>query len=922
MIRRATYRLQFRKEFGFDQAAALAPYLARLGISHVYSSPFLKARPDSTHGYDIVDNNALNPELGDEAAFDRMNAALADNGLRQILDFVPNHMGVGGADNRLWLNVLEWGGDSAYAGWFDIDWNPEQSYLRDKLLAPSLGEQYGAALEAGKLTLKFDAEEGEFAIWAYDAHKLPIRPIDYGMILGDAHPELERLGDSFSSLLDWRHHAQLRAGEMKAELARLARERADVSDAIDAAIARISGAAGDLSSWMSLDALIKRQNWRVAHFRVAADDINYRRFFDINDLAGVRMEIPEVFAHAHRLVLRLMKEGVLDGLRIDHIDGLLDPKHYIDELRDNGGNEFYLVVEKILASHESLREDWQVQGTTGYEFTNLVLGLLVDPAGEAGFSRAYEHFTRQRESFATTVTDCKLRITRNEMASELNALARRVARLARQNPRTADFTHNIVRRAIGALAAAFPVYRTYLDTRNELTDADRRDLDWAFAQARRIEPDIDQSVFDFLARLFSGDLVGAAGSGFSRHGALRCAMALQQYSGPVMAKGLEDTAFYRYNRFIALNEVGGHPDQFGVSIAAFHNANRQRAKRWPNAMLATSTHDTKRGEDTRARLAALSEWPEEWARQCALWSRVLRARRGDVEGLGPPDRNDEYMFYQLLIGSWLVELFGEAPDAASLEIYAARIKGALTKSIREAKLRSTWAAPNKAYEDEMLAFADLALSPGGSGSFFAAFAPFAQRIARLGAHNSLVQTVIKLTAPGMPDIYQGSELWDLTLVDPDNRRPIDYELRARLLDEVLHALGEDRADAMARFMRNWQDARFKLAATVTLLDFRRAAPDLFATGDYEAVAVEGGGADQVCAYLRRQGETALLTVAARFPRRLEESGLDAVVLAPESLEGVEWRDLLTGRTFAGGAGGLDASSLLRDLPAAVLVTNL
>ena len=830
-------------------------------------------------------------------------------------------MGVGGADNPLWLDVLEWGPDSAHAGWFDIDWDPDRRYLRDKLLIPFLGDQYGAVLKAGQLALKFDEQEGSFAVWAYDTHKLPICPLHYARILGDAHPELERLGDAFSGLPEWRPQVGRRAAELKAELASLCRERTDVHDAAATAVGRPNGVPGRLDSWRDLDALIQEQNWRAAHFRVAADDINYRRFFNINDLAGIRMELPDVFDHAHRLVFRLLKSGVLDGLRIDHIDGLLDPKGYLKRLREKAGNDFYLVVEKILAPHESLREDWPVQGTTGYGFTNLVLGLLIDPAGEESFSRFYTNLVGRREPFEDTVRDCKLRIMRNEMASELNVLARDAARAARQNPRTADFTRNILHRAIREIVACFPVYRTYVDAAADAPTADdKRDLDWAMARARRNETEIDPSVFDFLAKLLSGELVAKPRSGFSRHAVLRCAMKLQQYSGPVMAKGLEDTAFYRYNRFIALNEVGGNPEQFGLTLAAFHKANRQRCERWPQAMLGTSTHDTKRGEDTRARLAVLSELPEDWAKQVAVWSRILRAARGDVEGTAPPDPNDEYMLYQMLVGSWPVELLDASPDAKGLAAYTERIKGALTKSLREAKVHSTWAAPDTAYEEAMLGLASLALDPRRSAAFLDAFLPFAERIARLGAENSLAQTVLKLTLPGVPDIYQGTELWDLSLVDPDNRRPVDYALRGRLLDEILQSLADDWQGAMARYLRSWQDARFKLAAMAAILSFRRDAPLLFAEGDYEGLFAEGDGADEVYAFSRQHGDAAMLVAVARFPARRAIRGTppDATLPVSEPLRGRQWRDLLSGRMVEFGA-ELHAETLFREAPAVVFV---
>jgi (1->4)-alpha-D-glucan 1-alpha-D-glucosylmutase len=914
MIPNATYRLQFHAGFGFDAAAAVVPYLARLGISHLYASPYLKARPGSTHGYDIVDHDALNPELGDPASFTRMVTALRDAGMRQILDFVPNHMGVGGADNALWLDVLEWGPDSDYAGWFDIDWDPDYRYLRGKLLMPFLGEQYGVALRAGDLRLRFDESAGDFAVWAYDTHKLPIRPFDYARVLGVEHPELERLGDAFADLPTWRAHVRRRALDVKSGLARLAHQQPDVRAAIDAALARFNGTPGDLASWSRLDALVQKQHWRLAHFRVAGDDINYRRFFNINDLAGLRMELPELFEHAHRLVFRLLGDGTLDGLRIDHIDGLFDPKDYLQRLRGRMPEPYYLVVEKILAPHEQLREDWPIEGTTGYEFTNLVLGLLIDPSSEAAMTRFYADFAGQSSSFERIVRRCKIRIMENEMASELNVLARDAARIARTNPLTADFTRNILSRALKEVIACFPVYRTYIDG-SAPSDADRRDLDWAIRLARRHDKMLDHSVFDFLGELLTADLVAEPRSGFSRQTVVRFAMRIQQYSGPVMAKGLEDTAFYRYNRFVALNEVGGHPDSYGVSLSAFHRANAQRARRWPHAMLGTSTHDTKRGEDTRARLAVLSELPDEWARQVQAWSRIVRARRGDVEGTAPPDRNDEYLLYQLLIGSWPAELTGTGrPSAEALRAYGQRIEGALEKSLREAKLHSSWAAPDSAYEDAMLGFARDALDPEKSDAFLDAFLPFQARIAELGVRNSLVQTALKLTLPGMPDIYQGAELWDLSLVDPDNRRPVDYATRAALLSRIDADLQGDRAATMRALLADWRDGGIKLAITATLLRFRAAHPELFNTGSYEPVDAQGSQADRIVAFRRTLDSQTMIVVAARFPTR--EAAWDATTIPSEDGE-TTWTDLLTGREVT----TLTAAALLTDLPVAVLVTG-
>jgi (1->4)-alpha-D-glucan 1-alpha-D-glucosylmutase len=922
MTPRATYRLQFHKDFGFAHAERLAPYLARLGVSHIYASPWLKARPGSLHGYDVVDHHELNSELGDNAAFDRMVSAVKACGLGQILDFVPNHMGVGGADSPLWLDVLEWGRDSAHAGWFDIDWHSDCVDGSGKLLVPFLADQYGLELYAGKLTLKFDEQEGSFAVWAYDTHKLPICPLHYGRILGDAHPELERLGDAFANLPEWHPQVVHRASELKAELVRVAQEHWEVRNAIAIAVRCFNGTPGKEATWRDLHTLIQDQHWRAAYFRVAADDINYRRFFNINELAGLRMELPEVFDHAHSLVLKLIANGVLDGLRIDHVDGLLNPKEYLQRLRATvsaipGGEQFYLVVEKILAGHESLRGDWPVDGTTGYEFTNLVLGLLIDPEGAAAFTQQYVEFTGDQQSFPDTVRDCKLRIMKYEMASELNMLAREALRVAHQQPKTADFTHHVLHRAIREVVACFPVYRTYVDADGPPTDEDRRDLNWTMKRARANETEIDPTVFDFVEKLLSGDLVSTPHSGFSRQAVLRCAMKLQQYSGPVMAKGLEDTAFYRYNRFIALNEVGGQPDQFGASLSTFHKANAYRAQAWPHSMLTTSTQDTKRGEDVRARLAVLSEIPTAWARQTRLWSHLLRARRGDIEAVAPPGRNEEYLFYQLLVGSWPMELIScGALDEAVLAQYKERLKGAMTKSLREAKVHSTWVSPNASYEDAVMAFVDGALDSQGSSAFFASFLPFVERVARFGVQNSLIQTAWKLTVPGVPDIYQGDELWDLSLVDPDNRRPVDYEERTRLLKELT-----DRAPTLRELMERWRDGAVKLFLTSRILEFRAADPELFAQGDYDPLTATGPKADWLCAFARRKGNRSVIVLSARFPvkREADPGWCGTCVRIPPYAGSGPLRNILTSRTICSSTDEIDINCALGELPVAVLV---
>jgi (1->4)-alpha-D-glucan 1-alpha-D-glucosylmutase len=913
-----TYRLQLNAALGFTAAAELASYFERLGITHVYTSPILKARPGSTHGYDIVAHDALNPELGNSAELDGMVAAFSGAGLKVLLDFVPNHMGVSGADNPLWLDVLEWGPESEYAGWFDIDWEPHRGYLHDKLLVPVLGDQYGIELDGGKLTLKFDEAAGELAVWAYEHHKLPICPLTYGDVLGNGHPTLERLGDEFGALAQWKPQISRRATELKRELAAAVRREQDVRDALDAALERLNRPDDD-GVRRALDALIAKQYWRAAHFRVAGDDINYRRFFNINDLAGLRIELPHVFEHVHALVLALLANGDIDGLRIDHIDGLLEPEAYLMRLRaaleSVGMPDCYVVVEKILARGETLPASWPVDGTTGYEFAAATLQALLDPAGEAPLTLLYRELTDEREPFAEVVHAAKLKIMRNEMASEVNVLARDAARVARQNPRTADFTHGLLRTALREVMASFPVYRNYVDASGRYTETDMSHLGEALAAARRRRaPDVDASVFTFLGRLLSGKLVEGPRSGFSRVAALRCALKFQQLSGPIMAKGLEDTAFYRYNRFIALNEVGSDPQRIGRGVEEFHALNAARAESYPRGLSATATHATKRGEDSRARLAVLTELPGQWAECVRSWRRQLRG--AEPEGT-PPDVNDEYYFYQSLLGAWPPELC-DAPalDEGVLAAFKERLHGAMLKAVREAKRNSSWAAPDEQYEGSVRRLVDAALEARPDNAFLAAFAPFASRIARLGVLVSLAQLALKLTAPGVPDIYQGCELWDFSLVDPDNRRPVDFAHRAALLAAVDEALARDRTEAFAQWLLHWQDGRVKLAVTRTLTKLRAREPEMFGAGEYVPCEIIGPRADEVVAFCRRHERRVVLTAVRRFPVRAERSrGWHGTrIRLPQEAEGVI--DVFTGRRAHGAA--LDAEALFETLPIAVL----
>lgn len=917
MIPRATYRVQFSKDFRFRDAAAIAPYLAELGISHVYASPYLQARPGSKHGYDITNHNALNCELGDAYAFQQMLSAFREHGLEHILDYVPNHMGVGGLDNPFWLDVLEWGRNSRYARWFDIDWDSHSEYLKEKLIVPFLADQYGAELKKGSLELKFDEKHGNFSVWLYGTHRLPVTPRSYSDILGSDSAHLKDLAKEFASLVESWPDGQTRAAELKAQLAHAVAGDSGLNAALKNALEQFHGRPCNIASWDRLNSLIHQQHWRPTHFRVASDDINYRRFFNISELAGIRMELPEVFEHTHQLVLRLLNDGDLQGLRIDHIDGLYDPKGYLERLRSRVNRPFYLVVEKILGRHEGLREEWPVDGTTGYDFGAQLTALLVDPKAENVLTNFYWEFTGEIEPFPEIVRDSKIRILENELRSELETLSRDAVRVARQDPCTTDFTRNILRRALKEIIACFPVYRTYVDG-SQLNEADERYIHWAIAQATKNERELDKSVFEFLEKLLTGRPAHLDAHDFLKRSAIRCAMKAQQLSGPVMAKGFEDTALYRYNRFIALNEVGSSPDQFSLSIAAFHKENQHRTQHWPHTMLATSTHDVKRGEDARARLAALSLIPEDWVAKVSAWSRILRARRGDVEGTAPPARNDEYLFFQNLIATWPAEL--TAPlhlNMTLLAQYSERLQGAMIKSVREARLHSNWISPETTYETAVTEFVRNALDPIVGQTFLDNFLPFQQHVAELGVHNSLVQVLLKVTSPGVADFYQGSDLWDLNLPDPDNRRPVDFAARRLLLSEI-HETGQDRATSLQEMLKNWHDGRIKLSVIQRLLCFRSQHPGLFEKGSYEPLH-PGNDSSWLCAFQRTAGQQTFVALAALDARRQPNDYSHETIQLSAENNNSSWRDVLTDRAITTNQGALNLADAFALLPIALLL---
>jgi (1->4)-alpha-D-glucan 1-alpha-D-glucosylmutase len=762
---RATYRLQLNADFTLRHALDLVPYLDELGVSHAYLSPILKAQPGSTHGYDTVDHTLINPELGTIEDFRALGGALRARGMGVILDIVPNHMGVGGADNQLWLDLLRHGPESRYADWFDINWSPPRPGMEGKLLVPFLGKPYAEVLVDGDLRL--DRGGGGFAVWAYEKEKLPIRPED-----------AERLMSRYGS------------GE------------AVIAAHADPAV---------------LEGLVAKQHWRLAHFLTAGDEINYRRFFINSELAGVRIDRPEVFDHVHALTFQLIEEGLVDGLRIDHIDGLRDPQGYLERLREKSPRPVYLLVEKILAPHEYLPDAWPIDGTTGYEVGAQLTRLLTPASGEEAVTAIYEDFVGTVPSPQEEAIHCKFRVMDHELAVELSALARLFAELAWSAQPTADLTELGLRRVLRALIAQLEVYRTYIGA-GDSTKRDRRELRLASIRARRDQPHLPPAAFDFV----EGVLTGSLGEGYNQATCVEAIARFQQYTGPVMAKGLEDTALYRYNRLASLNEVGAHPDRFSLSIAAFHDSNRRRLKRHAHGMIATSTHDTKRGEDIRLIISAIADLPEPWAEAVETWGKVL----GEV--CRPIHPNDLYLFVQLLLGGW--------PISGSADNLAERLKGAMTKSLREARQRSDWGVNNQAYEAAMGSFIDAALSHAG---FMENFHSVGMKFREVGRRKALIQTVLKLTIPGVPDIYRGAEDWEQSFVDPDNRRPLDFAALAR------------------RLAKPDGDADEKLTLTQSLLHLRRAHPDLFAMGDYKSLDL----GPEILGF-RRSRQDIILTVLA------------------------------------------------------------
>lgn len=955
----ATYRLQLNRNFTFVQATQLVPYLAMLGISHVYCSPYLKARPGSSHGYDIVDHNALNPEIGTKEEFEAFCTVLHAHGMGQILDLVPNHMGVMGADNQWWLDVLENGPTSVYSLFFDIDWQPLKEELRGKVLLPILGRSYGDTLENGELKLSFDEECGSFSVWYYH-HRLPITPREYPRLLHHRlfllearlrtdSPDLQELTSLITAfenlppqeittpdkILERHRDQEL----LKRRLAALVSVSMPVKQMVLDTVNDYNGSLGDFGSFTLLHELLEAQPWRIANWRVASDEINYRRFFDINDLAGLRMEDSYVFDATHQLALKLVAEGKVDGLRIDHPDGLYDPLQYFQRLQDRvamrslpmeGEKAVYIVAEKILANHESLREDWAIHGTTGYDFCNLVNGLFIDLRARTMLERTYRLFTHTWPDFEELVYRSKLKIMKHAMASELNVMAGQLSRICELRPHTRDFTTNNLRNALAEVIARLPVYRTYVRD-GQVSVLDRRYVEWAVAQAKKLTQVLDISIFDFISSVLLLD--AATDKDPSYVAAITAfAMKFQQLSSPVMAKGYEDTAFYLYHRLVSLNEVGGDPRIFGFSVKAFHTENAKRLERWPHSMLNTSTHDNKRSEDVRARINVLSEIASSWHEQVLRWRQLNRSKKLLVDRDEIPSANDEYLLYQILIGIWP---FGEM-TAVEHKTLLTRIEAYMLKAVREAKHHTSWINPIMPYEDGLLIFIRKILNLSKKNTFLADFLPFQQRVAYWGMFNSLSQTLLKLTSPGVPDIYQGNELWDFSLVDPDNRRPVNYTQRQHLLKE-LEAYVAVPQDALAKqvwhLLDHMTDGRAKLYLTWRLLHSRKQWAHVFQNGAYLPLTTTGLRKDHLCAFVRHADDIILIIVAPRWFSRLMPTASEQVPLSdtmwsattievPILTAGTQGVNVLTGEIVTvaqtNGIPELFASALFTSFPVALL----
>jgi (1->4)-alpha-D-glucan 1-alpha-D-glucosylmutase len=924
-------------------------YLNALGVTDAYASSYLKAVPGSPHGYDVVDPTRLNPDVGTEDDYWAWVEALRARGMGHVLDVVPNHMGIAKSANPWWLDVLENGPSSRFARFFDIEWNPVKDELADKVLIPILGDQYGEVLERQELQLAF--RDGRFVVTYYD-EVLPIAPDTYPRVLSEAlndwvaaHPsdaadELQIVLAAAANLPPRStrdpHQIALRAREkevIKRRLASLAASSAEVLALIDWCVARFNGVADQPRSFDPLDRLLNAQSYRLAHWRVASEEINYRRFFDVNELAALRMEDPAVFDEVHRFAFDLVRRGGPTGFRIDHVDGLYSPADYLRRLEANTANGFYIVVEKILGGDERLPDDWPVAGTTGYEFGALVNNLFVDARNESALDAIYQRFVRDRRdrlSFADLAYRSKKQVLHETMSGDINSLGHQLNRFSERHRHFRDFTLYSLISTLKEVIACFPVYRTYVSPGQPVTGHDRRYIMEAVACAKRHSLGVTSVVFDFVQRILLHETpVDETGHDEER---ARFSGKFQQLTSPIAAKGIEDTALYVYNRLLSLNEVGGDPTRFGISPAIAHERFAERNRRWPHALSATTTHDTKRGEDVRARLNVLSELPGAWKAAVTKWRTFNRRFKADVKGRLAPGGNEEYFLYQTLVGAWP---FKDVSDDEVLAAFRDRITEYMTKALREAKVHTSWMSPDEEYEQAVTRFVGAILDRSRSAPFLESFAALQSRVAELAIYNGLAQVLIKITAPGVPDFYQGTEFWDLNLVDPDNRRPVDYEKRRQVLT-ALKGCESALPQLASQLLEHRTDGRLKLFMTSQALAARAQRRAVFEQGEYIPLTTSGLLRDHVFAFARRFGNDIAITCVPRLPASVVgDSGRppigpvwgDAVlnlstVLSTMDEPASRFRDVFTGAaTEPDDTRSVPLSTIFERFPVALLVAE-
>jgi (1->4)-alpha-D-glucan 1-alpha-D-glucosylmutase len=955
----STYRLQFNHQFKFSSAMSVIAYLHELGISDCYVSPYFIAKKGSLHGYDVLDHNNLNPEIGREKDFNKFIKELKKYGMGQILDIVPNHMSIASDENRWWMDVLENGPSSIFADFFDINWKPIKDEIENKVLLPILGDQYGNVLEKGELILSF--EEGTFFIHYYD-RKLPVTPISYIKILRFHINELEEkmgkdhrsLQELLSILTALKHlpsgtqndkekiaERQREKEVIKRRLWNLHKESREIRTFIGENISIFNGKKGNPRSFDLLNDLLNDQVYRLSHWRVATEEINFRRFFDINELAAIRTENLHVFKEVHKLIFQLIREGKVTGLRVDHVDGLYNPTEYLKRLQKGSFIQFclhtfqasidesaqeeidlfydralsqnpssplrmplFVVGEKILMRGERMPEDWPIFGTTGYGFLNSVNSIFIDTENTKVFDTIYSRFIRSKVNYQDLIYEKKKLIMEASMSGEVNSLGHYLNRISEKNRYTRDFTLRSLTIAIVETIACFPVYRTYIAS-NGVNERDRRYIEQAVSRAKRKNPAMSATIFDFLQKV----LLLQYPEDFQETDKMEWldfVMRFQQVTGPVMAKGSEDTTFYVYNRFVSLNEVGGSPEKFGTPLDAFHGQNIERSKGWRYALITTSTHDTKRSEDVRVRLNVLSEIPDEWRQCVSRWRRMNKRKRTKIEVQWVPDRNEEYLLYQTLVGAWPVNQMVEK----EYEIFKRRIRDYMTKAAREAKVNTSWISPNLPYEEALLNFIDALLDSSQYSPFLEDFKVFQKKISYLGMFNSLSQTLLKIASPGIPDFYQGSELWDFSLVDPDNRRPIDFDVRKKTLKALKEKMAMYQSDLPGfakELLQEWTNGAIKLFLTFRALNYRKENHQLFMNGTYIPLASEGSLKKHVCAFARQGEDKVVLVFIPRFltcfigsldDRPLGESvWKDSRIVIPDEIVENKFRQIFTEETM-------------------------